>query len=77
MPAPVDIESIVQQIVALHWNHAPTSVDAREPGKRVGIVIAHSREGFYEKLWKDFVSIQRGDMQGVLARVERYYREHE
>lgn len=32
-------------------------------------------EGFYEKLWKDFVSIQRGDAAGILAKVERYYRE--
>lgn len=35
------------------------------------------REGFYEKLWKDFCSLQRGDMIGVLERVERYYREQD
>lgn len=33
------------------------------------------REGFYEKLWKDFCSLQRGDAQGVCAKVEKYYRE--
>jgi len=33
------------------------------------------REGFYEKLWKDFVSLQRGDVVGICERVERYYRE--
>jgi hypothetical protein len=32
-------------------------------------------EGFYEKLWKDFVSLQRGDTVGICAKVERYYRE--
>ena len=34
-----------------------------------------SREGFYEKLWKDFVSLQRGDAQGICKKVEQYYRE--
>ena len=34
------------------------------------------QEEFYKKLWKDFVSIQRGDMLGVIEKVERYYREH-
>lgn len=36
-------------------------------------VVEH--EGFYEKLWKDFVSLQRGDAIGVCEKVERYYRE--
>jgi len=46
------------------------------------VLTAHSpeptedREGFYEKLWKDVASLQRGNAQEVIARVERYYREH-
>jgi hypothetical protein len=35
----------------------------------------YDREGFYEKLWKDFVSLQRGDAVGIVEKVERYYRE--
>lgn len=38
---------------------------------------ASEREGFYEKLWKDFVSLQRGDAAGVCEKVECYYREQE
>ena len=33
------------------------------------------REGFYEKLWKDFCSLQRGHAVAVVEKVERYYRE--
>jgi hypothetical protein len=33
------------------------------------------REGFYEKLWKDFCSLQRGNAQGIVAKVEQYYQE--
>lgn len=29
------------------------------------------REGFYEKLWRDFVSLQRGDVQQICKRVEK------
>jgi hypothetical protein len=35
------------------------------------------REGFYEKLWKDFCSLQRGDMVGIIAKVEQYYRDRD
>ena len=38
---------------------------------------AEDQEGFYEKLWKDFVSIQRGDAQRLCEKAERYYREQQ
>ncbi len=31
-------------------------------------------EGFYEKLWKDFVGLQRGDAVGTCEKVEAWYR---
>jgi hypothetical protein len=44
-------------------------------GTGVAPETQEEREGFYEKLWKDFVSLQRGDATGICERVERYYRE--
>lgn len=32
------------------------------------------REGFYEKLWRDFVSLQRGDVQQICREAELYRR---
>lgn len=32
----------------------------------------HIREGFYEKLWKDFVSLQRGDVNLMVKEVEEH-----
>ena len=32
----------------------------------------NEREGFYEQMWKDFVSLQRGDVQMICKDAERY-----
>ncbi len=55
----------------------PTPEPDREPEDEApeGPADPLPGEGFYEKLWKDFVSLQRGDMQGICAKVEKYYRE--
>ena len=34
---------------------------------------AEEREGLYEKMWMDFVSLQRGDARGVIAQVETWF----
>jgi hypothetical protein len=51
-----------------------TSVPPRAQGEPClsADAAASEREGFYEKLWKDFVSIQRGDMQEICRCAERY-----
>src|SRR5262245_34580509 len=45
--------------------------------KEALVAPSAEREGFYEKLWKDVCSLQRGDAVGVFEKVERYYREQE
>lgn len=44
---------------------------------RASLLAADSKEGFYEKMWKDVCSLQRGDAVGTIQKVERYYREQE
>jgi len=34
--------------------------------------MAAEREGFYEKTWKDFVSLQRGDAKQICVEAARY-----
>ncbi len=34
--------------------------------------MAAEREGFYEKTWKDFVSLQRGDAKQICIEAARY-----
>ena len=34
--------------------------------------MSSETEGFYEKMWKDFVSLQRGDVQQLCKEAERY-----
>lgn len=34
--------------------------------------MSSETEGFYEKMWKDFVSLQRGDVQQLCKDAERY-----